>query len=280
MNKQYISLEHANLTRIGYLDVLVPPEVVGLAEDQVSAVPWAAPLWAEGSRVRVGTAAWFADIAGERLVFDPLQAADAVLRADRAAEERHQSAVARVFESAGFARESVDLVVMTHIDGVGMLAWRDADGGWTPFFPNARILISERALDDFRAARASSADDIERGAWQALLDAGLVDTFADGEWIMPGLRAAVPGGHCPGHAVLHFGGAGEPPELTMLGHLAVSPLHLATGECPALHTDPAKAWSLLHGVADDERLLVGPLWPSPGYGRWVSGVMEPGAADG
>jgi hypothetical protein len=57
----------------------------------------------------------------------------------------------------------------------------------------------------------------------------------------------------------------------MIGHLAVSPLHLATGECPTLQSEPARAWSLLRETVEDGRMLIGPLWPSPGFGRWVSG---------
>jgi hypothetical protein len=59
----------------------------------------------------------------------------------------------------------------------------------------------------------------------------------------------------------------------MLGHLAISPVHLATGECPPQHEDAAAAWSTLRALADDGRMLVGPLWPAPGSGRWLDGAF-------
>jgi glyoxylase-like metal-dependent hydrolase (beta-lactamase superfamily II) len=276
MNVQTIAVANATLTRVGYVDVAIAPEAAGLAADDFAAIDWRSPLWADGDQVRAGAAAWFADIAGTRIVFDPVQAADDVLRADRATEAAQQTAIARLFADAGFARESVDRVVMSHIEGVGMVAWRDEVGSWSPFFPNARVLVSDANLAAFVDASPQPGDELQWQAWQALRDQGRVDTYTDGESIVDGLSAEVTGGHCPGHAVLHFNDAAGTPQATMLGHLAISPLHLATGECAPLHAEPATAWSLLRAAADDGRLLIGPLWPTPGCGRWVKGAVVAG----
>lgn len=276
MSIHTLELGNVRLTRIGYTDVAIPPEAVGLTPSDLAPISWRSPLWTEGDRVRVGAAAWFADVDGIRIVFDPLQAADYVLRANRDAEATHQAAVARLFAEADFPRESVDRLVMTHIEGVGMVAWRNDDGGWSPFFPNARVLVSDVEMREFLAAPANPEGDLQHEAWHALIDQGLVDTYADGATIAAGLSADVQGAHCPGHALLHFGAADAYPEVTILGHLAISPLHLATGECPALQSDAAAAWSLLRRTAEDGRVLIGPLWPAPGFGRWVSGAFVPG----
>jgi hypothetical protein len=272
-----IALPGATLTRVAYADLPVPSAIVGLTPEQFATIPWASPLWAENEQVRIGAAAWFAVIGGKRIVFDPVQAADAVLRADPTAEQAHQAAIANVFAEAGFARESVDLLVMSHIEGVGMVAWRDADGAWSRFFPNARVLVSDQVLREFTAAGAQGDDDIQHAAWSALIEQGCVDTFVDGAEVVPGLRATLTGAHCPGHAAFHFGQrAGGGPAVTLIGHLAVSPLHLQTGECAALNAEPAAAWARLRELADDGRTLIGPLWPAPGHGRWVDGRFEPG----
>lgn len=276
MTVNTLAVGAARLTRVAYTDLAIPPELVGLSADQVASVPWREPRWADGDLVRVGAAAWFVELDGRRIVFDPVQAADSVLRADRDAEAHHQQSIAQVFSDAGFARETIDLVVMSHIEGVGMVAWRNADGSWSPFFPNARILISDAALGEFRARPVPEAEDIEYAAWHALIDQGRVGSYADREPIVPGLLASVGGGHCPGHAVLHLGADHQAPAATMLGHLAVTPLHLATGECAALNADPALAWSLLRNIASDGRILLGPLWPEPGHGRWLDHRLEPG----
>lgn len=262
-----LTIAGMTLTRVGYADGSIPPRVVGLGVDDLATLDWATPVWVDGQQIRFGTAAWFADVGGVRYAFDPLLAADSILRADRAAESTHQSAVAATFERAGFPRESVDCLLLSHIDGVGMAAWRDEDGGWSRFFPNARVLVSDVALRAFRASPAR-AGDIEWEAWTALIESRFVDTFHDGEVIAPGLTAELTGGHCPGHAVFHFGDAGRSPAASLLGHLAVSPVHLASGACAALHSDPSEAWSRLRAILEDDRTLIGPLWPTPGYGSW------------
>jgi len=274
VNIQRLALDSVTLTRVGYSDVTLPRERLGLGADDFARAPWRSPLWTDdGENVRVGAAVWFADVDGRRIAFDPFQTADRVLRADRAAEEFHQTAIAGILAEAGFPRESVDLVVLTHIEGVGMVGWRNADGSWSPFFPSARVLLSDVEMRLFLAAPKS--DDIQSEAWHALIELGVVGTYADHEHIASGVSADIRGAHGPGHALLHFGTA-DAPRASFIGHLAVSPLHLISGECAALQEDPAAAWALLQRTVADARLLIGPLWPTPGYGRWENGAFVAG----
>ncbi len=261
MQDVVLDIDGLRLRRVLYADALVPPEIMGLTVAQIDAVSWRVPQWGEGEQVSVSASAWVVDAANRRLVLDPMQAADGVLH-DVAGEQAHQRAISDAFQGAGVPRASVDTVVASHIEGIGMIGERAVDGSWAPFFPKARVLVSEAALDHFRR---STFADFSMKVWQQLFDDALVDTFADGDTIVPGMRAEVSAAHNPGHTVFHFGAG---PRATFVGHLAVSPLHLATGLCPQQHPEPERAWELLHGYADDGRLLLGPLWPSPGYGRW------------
>jgi hypothetical protein len=180
----------------------------------------------------------------------------------------------------GFARESIDLVAMTHIEGVGMVASRDDEGGWQPFFPNARILVSDEVLMAFLGAPPENDEaaeqDLQYSAWSALIEQGRVATFADADEIVPGMRAAVRHGHCDGHAVFHFVDRDAAGEVAFLGHLAVSPLHLATGPCAALNEQADDAWVVLQDIAATVPTLIGPLWPAPGDGRWQQGRLAAG----
>jgi len=266
-----IELAGSTLTRVSYLDITVPAELLGLDVGSVAKVSWADEPWVKGDQIGVGAAAWFADIAGQRLVFDPLLAADYALRSDREAEFTHQQAVADAFAAAGMPRESVDLLVLSHIDGVGMAVWREAEGSLSPFFPNASVLMSDRefAMISKRLAAPASVGDLEHEAFSALLAKTRIQTFTDGETIAPGLVARWTGGHGPGHCVFSFTNAAEPTaEVMMLGHMAVSPLHLVSGPCEPLNEDPAVAWSTLQMLLTEDRTLIGPLWPTPGFGRW------------
>ncbi len=256
-----LEIDGLRLRRVLYADALVPPDIMGLTVAQIEAVPWRIPQWGEGEQVRASASAWVVEAHDRHLVLDPMQAADGVLH-DPGTEQDHQRAISDVFDQAAIPRASVDTVVASHVEGIGMICERHADGSWAPFFPNARVLISEAALENFRR---SLVQDFSTEVWQQLFDDGLVDTFADGDEIVPDMRAEVSAAHNPGHTVFHFGTG---PKATFVGHLAVSPLHLATGLCPQQHPEPERAWELLRGYADDGRLLIGPLWPSPGFGRW------------
>lgn len=276
MSAASLRIGDATFTRVLLADAPVPGEVVGLTPDAIAAVPWADETFVEGDQVRVGVAIWVVEIGDRRIVLDPMQAADAFLRADPETEAAIQLQVDALMTEAGFPPESIDTVALTHIDNVGMVA-RSAGTAWTPFFPNAEVRLSSTELATFAEgapqvdAEADPGSALVVAAWRALIEAGVVVTYEDGEELAPGLRAEVSGGHQAGHAVLHYTPAGDAPALSFIGHLAVSPLHLATGPCAPLNEDPARAFELLGAVAADGRLLVGPLWPSPGFGRWEGG---------
>lgn len=132
--------------------------------------------------------------------------------------------------------------------------------------------MSDVELRGFLGTPGSAEDDLQFEASQALIDLGVVDTYADGERIANGLSADVRRAHSPGHALFHFGTSGAP-DATFIGHLAVSRLHLTTGECPVLQSEPGAAWSLLCGTVQDGRILIGPLWPTLRFGRWRDGAL-------
>jgi hypothetical protein len=251
----------ARLVRVPYIDVLIDAAAVTLTPDEVAAEAWAAPIWAEGDQVRVGAAVWVIESAGRRMAVDPAQAADDILRAGPDAAV-HQRAFADALSAAGYPRESIDTVIATHIDGIGMMAWRE-DDEWKPFFPNAELLISRREHDAIAADNDYAPSGFE--AYLALHDQGVVTTIDDEHVITSEVFTQWTGAHSPGHLIVNIAAAGE--TATMLGHLALSPLQLTTGENGG-HHDPVGARRSLRALAGG-RLLIGPLWPAPGAVRWT-----------
>ena len=79
------------------------------------------------------------------LVVDPCGAADAFLRTGPDAV-LHQEGVVTALADAGFAVDGVDSVVLSHLDGIGMTAAVGGDDRWSPFFPNAKVLLSTDEL--------------------------------------------------------------------------------------------------------------------------------------
>ena len=250
------------LTRVLYVDAAIDPAAVGLTPDEVRAVPWGSPTWADDGRVRAASCVWVISTGGRHIAVDPSGNIDEILH-EHSSTGAHQAAYAAAFAAAGIPIESIDTVLLSHIESIGLSAVRD-DDGWRPFFPNARLLMSDRALHAF----VQAPPDGELGtAFQTLVDAALVDTFGDGDELAPGVMAEWTGMHNVGHCAFHVGGAEA--SATFVGHLAVTPLHLATGPCLSQHEAPDDAWRWLKSLASEpSRVIIGPLWPSPGAIRW------------
>lgn len=260
-----LELGDVTLTRVLYLEAAIDPDAVGLTPDEVRAVTWGSPVWADDGQVRLASCVWVASAAGRHVVIDPSGNLDDIIH-DPGSTGHHQKAYCAAFAAAGIPVDAVDTVLLSHIESIGLTAVRDGDG-WARFFPNSRVLISDSAKRDFD--EHTPAGDLG-AAFTTLFDAQLVDTFTDGDEIVPGLRAEWTGMHNPGHCAFHVG-----TDATFVGHLAVTPLHFATGPCPPQHADPDGVWKWLQDTLADGRILIGPLWPTPGALCYADNAFEP-----
>jgi glyoxylase-like metal-dependent hydrolase (beta-lactamase superfamily II) len=260
-----VEIGDIELRRVSYFDIPLDASAVGLTEADVRQVPWGAPAWStDDAQVIVGQAIWVAESQGRVIVLDPCGAADDFLRTGEAAE-LHQARVREVLRDAGVRVERVDVVVLSHLDGIGMAAAVTGDGGWEPMFPNARIVMTQAELDWLSNARDVSGLD----ALRALVAQGVVDAVAARHDITDEVQIEQTGGHTPGHAIVWFRSDGD--EAVSLGHLAVSPLHVAVGRGPGLHQEPSHAQRRLQELvtyaAEHGTAVLGPLWPAPGVAR-------------
>jgi glyoxylase-like metal-dependent hydrolase (beta-lactamase superfamily II) len=267
------------LTQVPYFDVPLDPDVIGFTAEQVSAVPWGEPVWADpDGRVLVGQALWVIDTGDRTIVVDPCGASDAFLRTGAEAVA-HQAAVVSAMASAGFPVDDVDTVVMSHLDGIGMVAAVDGQGGWAPLFPCARIVITNAELAHVRRHPDTSG----RAALLELLAQGYVDGTEAAREIADGVTLELTAGHTPGHPVVRVGD-----EAMFLGHLAVNPVQVCGEIGTDAHTDPTTAFiaveSALAWAAERSALVIGPLWPEPGAGRvagppWAISPAQPDSED-
>jgi glyoxylase-like metal-dependent hydrolase (beta-lactamase superfamily II) len=213
--------------------------------------------------------------AGDRvIVVDPCGAADTFLRTGAEAIT-HQEAVLAAMTAAGYGADRVDVVILSHLDGIGMAAGvgvaDEGSPGWFPLFPRARLVLTAPELAWVRTQPELQG----AGALAAMDELGVVDSV-DTPWeAAPGVVLEVSGGHSPGHAIIRVGD-----DAVFIGHLAISPLNTAT-RCPGLHYRPEVALAALDreltAAAGRQSLVIGPLWPEPGAAR-VSGppwVMTP-----
>ena len=250
------------LTRVPYFDVTLPPDAVALTEDEVRALPWAVGVWcASPSEVRVGQVFWVVESDGRTIVVDPCCASDGFLRTGSEART-HQDAAFAAFRAAGFDPDAVDIVVMSHLDGIGMNALVDAEGRWHPAFPSAPILLSETEWANTR----SRAEHSDAAALVELHALGAVTPVSLPHRVTPEVELVASGGHSPGHATVVVRSEGR--RALFLGHLAVTPMQAAVDRPVALHDDPElggralRHW--LEEAATDDALVIGPLWPAPG----------------
>jgi glyoxylase-like metal-dependent hydrolase (beta-lactamase superfamily II) len=262
MTTHTIRIGNVELTRVGYADIGIDPARVGLTTGQVTAVTWAEPLWADGNEVRAGAAVWVIQDGDARIAVDPAQAADEIIRNDDDAA-LHQDAFAALLEAAGMPRESFTHAISTHVEGIGMWAWRNDDGSWVPFFPNAPIMVPQRELDAIDRGEHPSPVHV---AFTQLRALGAYQAVSDGERVTAHVSLEHVGAHTPGHQFVRISSDGE--QAMMVGHLAVSPLHLVTGPCPQQHPRPDEAQLRIEALLEEDALLIGPLWPTPGAGRW------------
>ncbi|MGW5644150.1 MBL fold metallo-hydrolase [Saccharopolyspora sp. NPDC003752] len=179
---------------------------------------------------------------------------------------------------AGFAPDSVDLVVLTHLhaDHVGWNT-RDEQGEWVPTFPRARYVVS-RAEREFWAGydmdeprRQMFRDSVHPVEDAGLLD--LVDVPAEGTEIAPGLRLLPTPGHTPGHVAVRLSSGGETALIT--GDCVHHPVQLAEpdiGSCVDIDPEQAGATrrSVLASLAGTGTLLLGTHFPPPTAGRVIA----------
>jgi glyoxylase-like metal-dependent hydrolase (beta-lactamase superfamily II) len=170
--------------------------------------------------------------------------------------------------AAGVDPADVDLVVNSHIDGVG--ANVEADG--SPTFPNARYLLPEAELDDLRTGTHPEQVAGVHPAGHPLLEldaCGVLDGLAGGEHLLPGVLVEDAPGHSRGHVVVWITSGGETAVVT--GHLFLHPAQIADPEVANGDLDPvalaATRRKVLSRCADEDALLLGPLFADPGGGR-------------
>jgi glyoxylase-like metal-dependent hydrolase (beta-lactamase superfamily II) len=269
MTTNTVDVGGVTLTRVGYADVNIDPARVGLTPAQIAAVPWADPIWAEGEALRAGAAVWVIDDGDARIAVDPAQAADEILRSDDDAAA-HQAAFAAVLDTAGMPRESFTLAIATHMEGIGMWAWRNDDGSWSPFFPSAPILVAQRELDAIDAGEHPSP---VHPAFAELRAQGVLKAVDDGARVTEHVSVEHVGAHTPGHLFVRVASDGA--QAIMVGHLAVSPLHLVTGPCPQQHPHPDAAQARIEKLLTEDAVMIGPLWPAPAAGRWNGTELVP-----
>ena len=181
--------------------------------------------------------------------------------------------------AAGYARETIDTVVCTHLH-VDHVGWNTmlVDGRWVPTFPKARYLMgrveyehwtSQGEREDMTAILADSVAPV----WNA----GLVDLVATDHWICEEISLVPTPGHTPGHVSVRITSGGE--EALITGDFMHHPCQIARPEWSSTaDSDPALARQtreqMLTGLADSPTLVIGTHFA----GRTAGHIVRDGEA--
>lgn len=234
----------------------------------LKATPWLTPEFlTDEQALRVSSSAVAVRTPSATIVVDPFLAFDDPARlAPRLAALR----------AAGVEPDEVDIVVNTHIDGVGANVL--ADG--TAAFPAARYLVPAAELED--AATGFHGD-----AARALVElqkAGRAEPVLGGEQVVPGIRIEEAPGHNRGHVVVWIESGGASAVVT--GHLFLHPAQIANPDVTTGDRDPvllaATRRRVLARCVREDVVLIGPLFAPPGGGKvrqdGDSWRLQPGAS--
>ncbi|MGK2949170.1 MAG: MBL fold metallo-hydrolase [Acidimicrobiales bacterium] len=234
-----------------------------LPQDDASAAivretTWLHPHFVEpDGALRIGSSATVIRAPGAVLLVDPFLAFD---------DPTRLGPRLMALREAGIEADDVDLVINTHVDGLGVNLL--ADG--SPTFPRARYLVPRPELEGIRSGDHGEA---ERGR-------PLVELWGDGpieasegvEALASGVRLEDAPGHNPGHHVVWV--EVEDESAVIVGHLFLHPAQIARPEIDNGDLDPtvlaATRRTLLTRCAQEGSLLVGPLFTAPGGGRVVT----------
>ncbi|TAM09394.1 MAG: MBL fold metallo-hydrolase [Nevskiaceae bacterium] len=192
-------------------------------------------------------------------------------------------------EGAGFARESIDTVLCTHLhlDHVGWNTMK-VGGRWVPTFPGARYLVSRTEFDYWQEEEAHLAGlpDGDGHAFQKgvlgesilpIVEAGLFDFVATDHRLCDEVRLIPTPGHTPGHVSV---------EITSAGQRAVITGDLVHHPCQIRHPEWATTADFDGACSTRERkrffadvsarptLVIGTHWAEPTVGR----IVRDGAA--
>jgi glyoxylase-like metal-dependent hydrolase (beta-lactamase superfamily II) len=164
--------------------------------------------------------------------------------------------------AAGFAPDSIDMVLCTHLH-VDHVGWntRLVEGRWVSTFPHARYVFGDVEYAHWKAhSTAPEHAAVFADSVQPIIDAGLADLVASDARLSDEITLIPTPGHSPGHMSVLINSAGQQALLT--GDVAHTPAQMAHLDWSAsVDSDPLQSAATRHELfsrfADTPTLVIG-----------------------
>ena len=182
-----------------------------------------------------------------------------------------QTSFLQDLEAAGYPRETIDVVLCTHLH-VDHVGWNTmlVEGEWVPTFPNARYLLADKEFNYWNDSEDEDAyGDIMADSVQPVVDAGLVDLVDWEHVVCEGVQLEPTPGHTPGHCSIHITSDGD--EALITGDCIHHPCQMTrTDWCSSADYDQpagqATRDTLLSKYVDTDVLFIGTHFATPTAG--------------
>jgi glyoxylase-like metal-dependent hydrolase (beta-lactamase superfamily II) len=215
--------------------------------EEILPIAWLQPHFAdERGRLKMSIHALVVEAPGRRIVVDTCLGNDKEGRRIPTWNKLNLPFLADL-AAAGFARESIDTVLCTHlhVDHVGwntmLVDGPNAAKTWVPTFPQARYLMGRVEFDHWRAQhKRSDMAAVFADSVKPVHDAGLVDLVETDHRICDEISLVPTLGHTPGHVSVKIASRGE--EALITGDFMHHPCQIAHPEWSSLaDNDPDMA---------------------------------------
>ncbi len=175
-------------------------------------------------------------------------------------------------EEAGYLKESIDLVMCTHLH-VDHVGWNTmlVNGEWIPTFPNAKYLIAEKEWTYWDSNENEDLyGPVISDSVRPVVDAGMVDFVDDHFKLCDEVRLIPTPGHTPGHVSVLINSKKKKALIT--GDFIHHPVQMTkTDWCSSADYDKRKGQltreNLLEKYVDQDILIIGTHFASPTAGH-------------
>ena len=247
------------------------PVLPDATPENLATIPWLAPNFVTpDGKIILNIQMLIVETPQRRIVVDTCIGNDKTLAME--AWANMQGPLLRQMQELGYAPESIDNVICTHlhVDHVGWNTTKKA-GRWVPTFPNARYVAVGSEVEHWRGVEDHFGPVFQESV-QPVLDAGQADLVAPDHRLGDDLWLEPTPGHTPGHVSVHIASNGE--EAVISGDMLHHPCQIARPDwCSPFDMDGAQALAtrraLLERYADRPVLFFGTHFADPVGGRIV-----------